>query len=252
MRMSVGRGLLLTLLAVMALWPTRSPAQGCAQAIAAAEAAARIPDAFLGAIARVESGRPDSATGATIPWPWTVNAQGQGRFYATKAEAIQAVQALQASGVRSIDVGCLQINLMHHPDAFASLDRAFDPMANASAAASLLVLLFQQTGSWPHAAAAYHSQTPTIGADYQKKVLAEWAVPAGGDAAARRAAAPQPKPTVREGAAESTAPRSWAAGPVTGFTPPAGRPATGQSGRDLAAYRSVPVPLAWKMPRTAG
>ena len=72
------------------------------------------------------------------PWPWTVNAEGQGAFYDTKAEAVAAVRAMQARGVRSIDVGCGQINLMHHPDAFASLEQAFDPQANAAYAARFL------------------------------------------------------------------------------------------------------------------
>ena len=45
----------------------------------------------------------------------------------TRQQAVAAVQALQARGVRSIDVGCLQVNLMYHPIAFASLDDAFDP-----------------------------------------------------------------------------------------------------------------------------
>ena len=32
-------------------------------------------------------------------------------------------------GVRLMDVGCMQVNLQMHPDAFPSLDAAFDPAA---------------------------------------------------------------------------------------------------------------------------
>ena len=86
------------------------------------------------------------------------------------------MQALQARGVRSIDVGCMQVNLMHHPDAFASLEEAFDPAAERRLRGALPASLFGQTGSWPKAAAAYHSSTPDIGADYARKVLAVWGV----------------------------------------------------------------------------
>ncbi len=83
------------------------------------------------------------------PWPWTIDADGVGQFFATKAQAVAAVAALQAQGVRSIDVGCMQVNLMHHPDAFASLDQAFDPAANSAFAVRFLNALYRRTESWP-------------------------------------------------------------------------------------------------------
>lgn len=145
----------------------------CRPAIAMAEAGAAIPPRLLSAIGRVESGR-RGADGRLAPWPWTINAEGQGHFFDSKAEAVAAVRALQARGVRSIDVGCLQVNLMHHPDAFASLDAAFDPGANAAYAARFLAQLHDQLGTWPKAAGAYHSQTPELGEDYRNRVLAAW------------------------------------------------------------------------------
>ena len=51
------------------------------------------------------------------------------------------MRAVQAQGVRSIDIGCMQVNLMHHPNAFATLDAAFDPLANALYAARFLTEL---------------------------------------------------------------------------------------------------------------
>src|SRR5579884_4260905 len=128
--------LLLTASPVLADTPLpHSPYQLCSRAIALAERGAGLPAGLLPAIGRVESGRPDPLTGGVQPWPWTINAEGVGHFFDTKADAIAAVQALQAQGIRSIDVGCMQINLMHHPDAFATLDEAFDPLANARYAA---------------------------------------------------------------------------------------------------------------------
>ena len=64
---------------------------------------------MLAAIGQVESGRPDPQTGAMRPSPWTIDAGGVGQFFATKAQAIAAVVALPADGVRSIDVGCMQV-----------------------------------------------------------------------------------------------------------------------------------------------
>jgi hypothetical protein len=156
--------------------PTPDPFAWCETAITGAETAVRLPPRLLGAIADVESGRPD-ASGTIRPWPWTIDAEGRGQFFATKAEAIAAVLALQASGVRSIDVGCMQVNLMHHPNAFGSLDAAFDPTTNALYAARFLNSLYGVSGSWVQATAAYHSETPAIGADYQRRVMARLQLP---------------------------------------------------------------------------
>ncbi len=158
------------------LRPLVAPALGllCRQAVDQAERTHAIPPHLLSAIALVESGRKDAETGSFSPWPWTVNAEGEGHFYASKAEAIAAVRALQARGVTSIDVGCLQVNLMHHPHAFASLDQAFDPNANADYAAQFLTQLHAQTGDWARAAAQYHSMTPELAFAYQRKVMAAW------------------------------------------------------------------------------
>ncbi len=157
--------------------PARVDSGPCGTAIAAAERAWRLPAGLLPAIARVESGRLDPGTGMVHPWPWTINAEGTGHFFDSKEEAIAAVSALQARGVRSIDVGCMQVNLMHHPLAFATLDEAFEPEANPNYAGNIQNALSRQFGSWPAAAAAYHSQTPELASDYQRMVMAAWGHP---------------------------------------------------------------------------
>ena len=156
--------------------PVVGPPQLCLTAISAAERAQRTPARLLAAIARVESGRPD-ARGTVQPWPWTINAEGSGHFFDSKEEAIAAVEALQARGVRSIDVGCMQVNLMHHPHAFASLDEAFDPAVNAAYGARFLSALHHDLNTWPAATAAYHSQTEKLGTDYARKVMVAWGHP---------------------------------------------------------------------------
>ena len=170
-------------------------AESCLPGIAAAERQFALPPKLLNAIGIVESGRTDPASGLVAPWPWTINAAGTDHIFASKAEAVAAVAALQQAGTRSIDVGCLQINLMHHPDAFASLDEAFDPAANTSYGARFLSALYRETGSWPLAAAAYHSRTQEIGASYQTRVMAIWPLAGQFGAATPR---PSAKPAAPE------------------------------------------------------
>jgi len=249
----------------------------CRAAIEAAERANAVPSRLMAAIGRVESGRRDRSTGLSHPWPWTVNAEGDGFVYETKAQAVAAVRAMQARGVRSIDVGCMQVNLMHHPEAFASLEDAFDPVRNAAYAARFLTQLRTQTGSWPKAVAMYHSATPDIGADYQRRVMAVWpeeqqAAHSGGSPLAAAWAA-----TLGEGAGRSgfgfapqppmgappmgaiqtarTASGGWGTGVAgtprnAGVMPvPGGQPTPG---RGLDAYRAAPVTLAFRPLRPSG
>ncbi|MDE7547812.1 transglycosylase SLT domain-containing protein [Acetobacter fabarum] len=151
----------------------------CTEATAQAERNLHIPDGFLSAMGRVESGKLES-DGTVSAWPWTINAAGVGHHYNSQAEAVAAVQSFRQQGIMSLDVGCMQVNLQQHPDAFASLDQAFDPLRNAMFAGNFLLQMYDKTGSWPRAAAAYHSQTPGIGTPYQWKVLEAWAVPQNG------------------------------------------------------------------------
>lgn len=151
-----------------------TPSALCTRAIGGTERAAQLAPHLLGVIALVESGRRDPAGKGVGPWPWTINVNGTGFFFDSKEQAVAAVQALQTQGVQSIDVGCMQVNLFHHPRAFPSLDAAFDPQSNVAYAARFLRGLYVQTGTWPRAAAAYHSQTPELGADYLRRVMALW------------------------------------------------------------------------------
>ncbi len=145
----------------------------CQVAIAGHAPATRLPPNLLTAIGRVESGRLDPRDGNVKAWPWSINAEGRGYVFNTKAEAIAAVVALRARNVQSVDVGCMQVNLMHHPAAFASLEEAFDPAANVRYAAKFLGQLFAESGDWNTAAAHYHSKTPDLALAYQRKVLAQ-------------------------------------------------------------------------------
>ena len=149
-------------------------ANACLPGILDAERQFALPPKLLHTIGIVESGRADPVTGRVAPWPWTINVGGVGHFFATKASAIEAVQDLQKAGTGSIDVGCMQINLVQHPDAFASLEEAFDPAANTRYGARFLGALYREIGNWPQAAAAYHSRTQDLGVSYETRVMAIW------------------------------------------------------------------------------
>ncbi len=139
----------------------------CAQKTAAAERAAGMPSHLLTAVSKVESGRWRAETGEIIAWPWTVTAGGEGRFLPSKAAAIAEVERLRAQGVTNIDVGSMQINLYYHPQAFDSLEQAFDPGRNVAYAIGFLRDLRDRWGSWTRAVGSYHSNTPALSGRYR-------------------------------------------------------------------------------------
>lgn len=133
-----------------------------------------VPDRLLHAISLVESGRWDADRQASFAWPWTVTAEGEGHYLPSKDAAVAEVQKLRARGVTNIDVGCMQVNLQAHPDAFHSIDEALDPAANVAYGARFLNELHASTQNWYTAAAYYHSQTPALAEAYKVKLVAAW------------------------------------------------------------------------------
>ncbi len=134
-------------------------------------------------------------------------------------------------------------------------------MANAAYAGRFLTQLYGQTGTWPKAAAGYHSLTPEIGEEYERRVMAVW----------------QRQP---EQAFASAAPNAGMTGGFSGLggswngagrlvLPPAniqpygtgggriipmqtafaGLGAPAGMGRSLASYRAAPTRLAMLAPR---
>ena len=95
--------------------------EDCETPILAAEKRYKIPTGLLLAISIVETGRPDKPAGAKQAWPWSVNANGQGLFFNDRKSAVAWVLQAQRSGVASIDIGCMQVNLAAHPTAFRSV-----------------------------------------------------------------------------------------------------------------------------------
>jgi hypothetical protein len=198
----------------------------CTQAIAAAEVQAGLPPNLLLAIGFTEAGR--KVAGGFTVWPWTVNVGGKGYFFASRQEATAFVRRQQAEGQRSIDVGCLQVNLRWHPDAFAGLDDAFTPERNVAYAARFLSELRARAGEtglrgWLHAAGLYHSAKPEHAGPYRAQVDRYWqrladpvlavALKDGRDAAPPPAAVDEGDPFGLQLAAYWTTPFGAAIGP---------------------------------------
>lgn len=146
------------------------PSAMCEDAARRAARATGVPVSVLQAISLAESGR--SQGGQRRPWPWTVNFGGPGFWYESSEEAQLAVAERQALGATNFDIGCFQINHRWHGEAFDSVAQMFDPEANALYAARFLQKLFDETGNWPDAAAAYHSRTPELAEAYRQRFLA--------------------------------------------------------------------------------
>lgn len=162
-------------LLVMATGTAVAALTPCEHAGMEAERTFGLPNGLLLAIGRVESGRLDRATGRIVPWPWAINLAGAGQLAETKEAAIRIATEALARGHRNVDVGCFQVNLLHHPTAFTTLDEAFDPSANAHYAARFLVDLKGRVGSWTAAIESYHSANPARGIPYGRAVMGKWA-----------------------------------------------------------------------------
>ena len=211
----------------------------CDAAAEAAARAARVPLSVMRAITRVETAR------ARDPWPWTVNVEGQGHWFETRAEAETFVARAMAGGARSIDIGCFQINHRWHGAAFGSISEMFDPQRNAAYAARFLRALHDESGDWSVAAGWFHSRTPERARRYRARVerlraaLAEPApAGAGRSMPGPERSAPRAAPAARRPAPNRFPPLTGGAGPATrGSLVPLGHAAPAPLLPALAAAR---------------
>ena len=162
---------------VLARTPALAEASICAQAADVVEQRLGLPNGLLRSIGEVETGNR----------PWSVDSDGIGTNFSSADEAIAFVRSSTGSA-RYVDVGCFQIDLAFHAEAFRTLDDAFDPLANAIAAGRYLLALRRGASSWTDAVARYHSGLPGRGDAYASRVYASLEI--GGEAAANRSMPP--------------------------------------------------------------
>lgn len=144
----------------------------CESEIIKAERKYGVPNRLLLAISTVESGR--TVGQSKRPWPWTICANGRGYYCTTKSAAIATTKRLMARGIRNIDVGCMQVNLLHHSRAFKNLEEAFTPKANVDYAARFFLSLRDTYNSWTHAVGYYHSKAARYYKPYCSLVYNAW------------------------------------------------------------------------------
>jgi tetratricopeptide (TPR) repeat protein len=151
-----------------------SPAMECLRNLHSQERYLRIPAGLLTAISLAESGRPMGPDNNLVAWPWTINVNGRGQYFETKDEAVAATRKLLDDGQRAIDIGCMQVNLRYHPNAFRTVEDAFDPATNVAYGAKFLTELHGLQGSWTKAVERYHSSDDGRREQYRDRVLALW------------------------------------------------------------------------------
>jgi hypothetical protein len=139
---------------------------------AQAELRHNIPKGLLKAMAFVESGT--TRQGKNQPWPWTANVEGKTYYFNNQTELLRYVEHLQDQGVRSVDVGVMQINLKHHAHHFKTLYDCITPYQNIMYAGRFLKECFERTQCWNKAVARYHSGNPKYGNAYLSRVLKRW------------------------------------------------------------------------------
>ena len=149
-------------------------AELCELAVHRMEEKYDIKENLLYTISSVETGRWDYEREKFISWPWSINVNGKGYRFNSKEEAIAEVKRLQAKGIKSIDVGCMQISLKYHKNAFKNIEEAFDPDTNVEYSAQFLKNLYDKRGSWQSAAMAYHSKVPSRGLRYKNKLISRF------------------------------------------------------------------------------
>ena len=133
-------------------------AKKCARVIPYFERKLGIPTGILHSIALQESGKKHSKHNITSVWPWAVNSSGKSYYFDNKRQAVKFVEQQIQKGKDNIDVGCMQINLKAHPEAFRDVEHAFSPRRNVEYGARFLKQNYAALGSWSKAVGRYHSK----------------------------------------------------------------------------------------------
>jgi soluble lytic murein transglycosylase-like protein len=131
----------------------------------------QIPRDTLHSISLQETGKAHPSHKKMIVWPWVINLAGRSLYFNTKAETVYFVKQELKKGKKNIDLGCMQINWMHHGHNFRSVEHALEPRINVHFGAMFLRKKFEQVGNWHKAIAHYHSATPKLGEKYSQSVF---------------------------------------------------------------------------------
>lgn len=135
-----------------------------------------LPPGMLRAVGTHESGKYLKAHKRKAAWPWTINVLGKGFYFSEKKDALTAIDMhMRGRGIRSVDIGCMQVNMLYHGHAFKNNPRkAIIPSENIRYGAKFLRSRYDVSDSWEEAIGNYHNMIPSIGRRYSKKIIAMW------------------------------------------------------------------------------
>lgn len=132
-----------------------------------------VPKEILYAVALTESSRKVENT--FLPWPWTLNIEGTGMYFESKAEMIDSIGSAMFEGKRSIDIGALQINLKYHHHRFNEVSDMAIPEENLNVASEILLeQYFKCELDWWCAVGRYHSPGNKKRADAYSSRVRKW------------------------------------------------------------------------------
>ena len=160
--MEVMRKLIATMLMALAIFSCDANAQGreesgiggarlCEREMMSAAREFQVPISVLYAVGLTETGRKESLQ------PFALNIEGTAFFGRDLGDALARFSKARMSGIKLIDVGCMQINHYFHSGHFDSLESMFDPRKNVRYAAQFLKQLRLQEGNWTLAVARYNA-----------------------------------------------------------------------------------------------
>lgn len=147
-----------------------APVVLCEEAAQFAAEQTGVPLSILQAVTLAETGQTKFDRNKFAPWPWAVQSGAKGNWFPDSRSAIAFTRQLTAQGISNIDIGCFQLNLRWHAEAFENLEDMFSPKNNALYAAAFLQRLYQQTGDWRAAVGRYHSRDDERAESYLQRL----------------------------------------------------------------------------------
>ena len=104
-------------------------------------------------------------SGKSLPWPYTININGESEYFNTSPEMIERAYELKQQGKIHFDCGLFQVNWKWNGRHRASsIEEACKPNSNGRIAADILKEYFSKNGSWVESAGKYHNPSNNNGA----------------------------------------------------------------------------------------
>ncbi len=145
-------------------WGDAARGESCLEHIGAAETQLGIPKGLVLSISLVES----ALNGA--PYPYAMNVRGRTIYDRSARAAARHLRDRAGRLNRHIFVGCMQLSLTYHHQAFQPVERIIAPHDNVWYGAQYLRRLHGRVGSWTRALQRYQGGTRRQQSAYVCKV----------------------------------------------------------------------------------